>query len=253
MTDLRIVSQPEPRAELARLRTMQLNFHPDQDGPFTLENGWRIDQYRCLLPPEAPGPPLSGGSWEVARRLSETYEFVDPSLIRAFYDPREPLERRTMLLEVHFWGFRIYAGVRVGGVNDNVRDLDGRQVRVSSWNYQTLEDHFEAGQIDYEVWKWLDTGDIEFRVDAFSRPAPIAQPVVRLGFRLFGRRTQVRFARDACGRMAALTHAGLHGDTLAQPATPVASDLAIRPQPYKETKVERLARAVRTRMPPAKS
>jgi hypothetical protein len=63
------------------------------------------------------------------------------------------------------------------------------------------------GQMDYEVRKWLDSGEVEFRIHAVSRPAHIPNPVIRLGFRLFGRRVQRRFARHACLRMARLTAA----------------------------------------------
>jgi hypothetical protein len=248
MTELRLVSHPDIRAELTHLRGRSVNFDFDRDGPYTRANGWRIDHYRRSLPPEPPGPPLPDGSWEVALRLSESYDFVDPTLVRAFYDPREPFEGRTMLLEIHFWGLRVYAGVRVGGIEDEVRTHDGREARVRTWNYRTLEDHFEVGQIDYELWKWLDSGEIEFRIDAFSRPAPISQPIVRIGFRLFGRSTQVRFARRACARMARLTLAALKGETSAYPVPPVADDLAIRPQPFKETFVQRWVRRFRESM-----
>ena len=77
------------------------------------------------------------------------------------------------------------------------------------WNYRTLKGHLEMGPIDYMVWKWLDSGDVEFRISAFSRLAGIPNPLVRLGFRLFGRREQVKFARHACDRMAQLTAAAL--------------------------------------------
>jgi uncharacterized protein (UPF0548 family) len=250
MLELRIVSHPDARAELALLRTKVLNFQPPQDGNFTRQQGWRVDHYRSDLAPESPGHPVPGGTWEIAKRLSEAYEFVDPALIRAFYDPRESLDGRTMLLEVHFWGLRVYAGVRVGGVTDDIRLQDGREVRVAAWNYRTLENHFEAGQIDYEVWKWLDSGEVEFRVVAFSRPAPIAQPIVRMGFWLFGRRTQVKFARHACRRMATLTAAAREGDGQAEPAPLVAPDLAIRPEPDKETMLERTVRRVSARIHP---
>lgn len=211
MTELRILSHPDVRAELAGLRTRPLNFRIDQDGPYTPENGWRIDRYRQSLPAEPPGPPVSGGIWELARQLSKSYRFADPRIARAFYDPGEPLAGRTILLEIHFWGLRIYAGVRAGEVDDGVREADGRRARVWAWNYRTLEGHFEKGQIDYEVWKWLDSGEVEFRIDAFSQPAWIDQPVVRLGLRMFGRRTQVRFARRACARMGELTRAAMQG------------------------------------------
>jgi uncharacterized protein (UPF0548 family) len=113
-----------------------------------------------------------------------------------------------MLLILHALRLRIYAGVRVGGVADETRSDDGRPVRVFAWNYQTLEGHVESGRRDFEVWKRLDTGEVEFRTHAISRPAETS-PIIRLGFRLLGRHKQVEFGRRACSRMAALTEAGL--------------------------------------------
>jgi hypothetical protein len=117
-----------------------------------------------------------------------------------------PLEQREMLLILHALGARVYAGVRVHAVGEDTRSEGGRQARVSFWNYRTLEGHVEAGQRDFEVWKWLDTGEVEFRTHAASRPAETS-PIVQLGFRLLGRHKQVEFGRRACGRMALLTDA----------------------------------------------
>ena len=77
------------------------------------------------------------------------------------------------------------------------------------WSYRTLQGHLEMGQMDFEAWKWLVTGQVEFRTRRFSRHAPVSNPLVRLGLRVFGRRDQVRFARRACERMASLTAAEL--------------------------------------------
>jgi uncharacterized protein (UPF0548 family) len=132
------------------------------------------------------------------------YEFADPNIVRAVYRRDSPLAGRDMLLEVRFWGLRFRFGVRVGGVIDETRDVDGRQVRVWGWNYATLQGHLEMGQMDYEVWKWLDTGAVEFRIHVVSRASRIGNPLIRLGFRLFGRREQVRFAKRTCERMACL-------------------------------------------------
>jgi hypothetical protein len=83
--------------------------------------------------------------------------------------------------------------------------------------------------MDYEVWKWLDTGEVEFHTCRFSRHAHVGNPVVRLGLRLFGRRQQIRFARRACERMARLTAAALDrpdaGATLAR----VEDQVLVRP------------------------
>lgn len=229
MPDVRLLSRADPREQLSLLRQRGLNFDPDREAPFTAQRGWRVDSYAGSLPAEPPGLPLEGGSWDIARRLSEDYEFVDPRLLRAYYDPREPLTGRTILLEVRFYGLRIYAGVRTGEVADSFRQQQRRQARVSAWSYRTLEGHFEAGEISYEVWKWIDTGEVEFRIDAFSRPEPISDPLLRLGFRLFGRKTQVTFARRACERMQALT-AAAQREGPPEPPPLARGDLAVRPQ-----------------------
>ena len=132
------------------------------------------------------------------------YEFADPAIARAVYRRDSELEGRDMLLVIRFWGLRFPVGVRVGGVIDEERAVGGRQVRVWGWNYATLQGHLEMGQMDYEVWKWVDNGDVEFRIHVVSRRSRVGNPIVRLGFRTFGRREQVRFARRACERMASL-------------------------------------------------
>nr|MBA3573837.1 DUF1990 family protein [Pseudonocardiales bacterium] len=72
-----------------------------------------------------------------------------------------------------------------------------------------LQGHLEMGQMDYEVWKWLDSGDVEFVICRFSRRASIRNPVVRIGVCLFGRHQQEKFVAHACERMARLTAAAL--------------------------------------------
>jgi uncharacterized protein (UPF0548 family) len=191
------------RRRLAALRDVPLNFDPQ--GEHRPEDGWHVDDLCQPLPPEAPGPPEPGGSWETARRLLRDYGLADPAIVRGHYDPEAPLEQRVMLLELRWHGLRLYAGVRVGGVTDETRDVDGRPVRVWGWDYRTLRGHVEMGRLDYEVWKWLDTGEVQFRIHAYSKPARDVGPILRLGFRIVGRRAQLRFYRHACARMADLT------------------------------------------------
>lgn len=189
---------------LAELRSRPLNYDPgDVEGP-----GWHRDDYRQPLPPEPPGEPQPGGSWEVACRLSRDYAFSDPALVEGHFDPRLPLEERDMLLVLHAYGLRFDAGVRVADVRDGTLPLDGRPARLFAWSYRTLEGHVEAGQRDFEVWKRLDTGEVEFRTHSFSRPAA-RNPIVLAGFRVVGRHKQAEFGRRACARMLLLTEAAL--------------------------------------------
>lgn len=205
----RFLGDAAARRMLDELHDKALNFELGDRSRFTPDTGWKVDEYRQPLLPERPGDPVPGGSWEIARDLMRNYEFADPAIVRAVYDPDRPLEERDMLLEAPFLGLRFRFGVRIGGVRDEAREVDGRRARVWGWNYRTLQGHLEMGQMDYEVWKWLDSGEVEFRTCRFSRRARVGNPVVRLGLWLFGRHQQVKFARHACRRMASLTEAAL--------------------------------------------
>lgn len=203
------LGSPATRRVLARLHERPVNFAVD---PAPSESdGWKVDDHSQPLPPEAPGPPEPAGSWEIARRLIRDYEFADPRIVRAVYYPDAPLEGRDMLLVGRFFGLRFRLGVRIGGVVDERRTVGGRPVQVWGWDYRTLQGHLEAGRMDYEVWKWLDTGDVEFRIRRVVRTARNPNPVVRAGWALFGRWMQQRFVRRACERMAAFVRYELAG------------------------------------------
>jgi uncharacterized protein (UPF0548 family) len=132
------------------------------------------------------------------------YAFADPAIVRAVFDPASGLANRNMLLQARFGPLRFFLGCRVGAIADEARMVDGRPARIWGWSYGTLTGHLERGQMDFAVRKWLDDGTVEFRIHVVSRPAPVGNPLVRLGFRLVGRRQQVRFARRACDRMGEL-------------------------------------------------
>lgn len=194
---------------LHQLHDVKVNFElgcRDQCPP---EKGWRIDDHRVALPREPPGPPVPCGSWETARRLLADYEFADPSIVRAVYHPEDPLEGRTMLLEGRFYWMRFVLGVRIDRVIDQVRSVGGRPAQVWGWSYRTLHGHLEMGQMDYEVCKWFDSGEVEFRIHAFSKRAAIPNLIVRFGFRVFGRHMQKKFVRQALARMDRLVRSAL--------------------------------------------
>jgi uncharacterized protein (UPF0548 family) len=205
----RIVSTaPVPgsaRVRLARLARLGVNFTPISWEEADADPAWRADRRRLELPPEPPGPPVEGGPFAVARVLLWTYEVADPALVRAVYDAAAPLEGRDMLLVGRFAGLRFPMGVRVGGVVDGPDGEDGAATHRFAWHYRTLEGHLERGQMDYEVVKDVESGRVSFRMAAYSQPGDIANPVVRAGFAVFGRRTQLRFYARALARMGRLT------------------------------------------------
>jgi uncharacterized protein (UPF0548 family) len=194
----------EPRT-VHDLRGRGYNFDPRRLRELVASEHWHHDDYRQPLPPEPPGDPVPGGTFELAQALMRDYRFADGSAVHAIFEADAPLEGRDMLLVGRFLGLDFRLGVRVGEVVDEVREVDGRSVRVWGWNYRTLRGHLERGQMDYEVWKWLDTGEVEFRIAAVSHRARVGNPLVRIGFGLLGRREQLKFYRHTCAQMAVLT------------------------------------------------
>ena len=177
---------------LRGLRGKSLNFEPRPVEEYTPERGWHAD---------ALSQPLPRGSWEVARRLVEAYCMADPALVRGTWDHGAPLLGRDMLLQLRLYRvLHVYAGVRVTRVWDETRNGE----RVFGFEYGTLTGHVEMGRMDYEVRERAD-GTVDFRIHAHSRPSGEGTPWVRLGFRLFGRREQLRFYARCCDRMALLT------------------------------------------------
>jgi uncharacterized protein (UPF0548 family) len=204
----RLLGQPgDPHQALNEQRRRALNFEPSLREQHTPGNGWRIDDVRQPLPPEDPGEPVPGGSWETARAIARNYDFAEPSIVTGIFDPEEPLENRTMLLILHFHRLKVHVGVRVGDVYDEHTELSGRHGRVFGWNYRTLKGHVERGQLDWQVWKFLDTGEVLFRINSVSQPAGGTNLLLRLGFRLIGRREQLRFLEATSARMRQLTEA----------------------------------------------
>ena len=195
----------EYSGRLDALRESRYNLDLDQRERFTEAEGWHLDHHEADLVPEPPGPPLppddARASWAVACDLLRDYAFPDPSLVTGIFSPDEPLAGRPMLLRARFLGFTFWFGVRVVDEIEGVRPLDTGPVHVYGYNYATLEGHFEMGQISFEVRKHAPTGRVDFHIDAFSKPDRIRNPFYRIGFKLFGRRLQLRFARTALERM----------------------------------------------------
>jgi hypothetical protein len=91
------------------------------------------------------------------------------------------------------------------------------------------------------VIKNLGNGRVIFRISGYSRRAPVPHPVIRLGLRLFGLGTQLRFYRAAQRRLRHLLRAAQAGQPL--PVPPVRADgLTVAPSEATPRRWDRLAR-----------
>jgi uncharacterized protein (UPF0548 family) len=198
------------KARLASYADAKVNYDFSRQSEYTSQTGWRLDDYATDLPAEAPGPPAAHGAFAAAQDVLRRYAFPPPSLITGIFKPDTPLENRVMLLHARFLGFSFWFGVRVSEVTDEeARATPAGPERVWGYGYRTLEGHFERGQIDFTIHKNLTTGAVQFRIHAVSQTGRIRNPFYWLGFKLFGRWLQRRFARESLRRMQRLVAAAL--------------------------------------------
>ena len=235
-----LLSSVDEATALGSLRGRAVNYDAARAPGGRPDGHWHVDAETVVVGREAAGDPAAGGPWEMARDVVARYEFTDGRIIRAVFRPADDLLGRDMLLEGRFGPLRFYLGVRVTGVTDETRDGSDGAERVWGWSYQTLDGHLEQGRLSYEVIKNLASGRVTFRVSGYSRRAPIPNPIIRLGFMMFGRWTQRRFYQSVQRRLRALVQAGQHGSPL--PRLAVRADgLAIVPAGSGPHPLERLA------------
>lgn len=203
------------------------------------EPRWNFDKHVSHIGEEAPGPPEPGGMWERAAQVVRDYEFTPPELIRAVYDADSPLLGRDILLEGRFYGLRFHLGVRVTEVVDVATDTEHR----SGWAYETLEHHLERGKVLYEVVKDAESGRVQFIATVYSEGSPAMPPILKFGWAVFGRRTQLQFYKRIGARVR---------DLATNDAPPLPQrrrgNLVLVPSGAKPTLFDKLA-AIRSRHP----
>jgi uncharacterized protein (UPF0548 family) len=215
MRTMRLSPVSDPATDLAEIARLELNYDPST----TSGKGWHHDRLRHTLATEAPGPPTPGGAWEIACALVHDYEFADRWIMSALFHADAPLKGRDMLLEGRFVVLRFPMGVRVDTVVDETRArADGTEERVWGWSYQTLGRHLERGRLVYEVVKNTTTGRVEFVITGVSSRASIPNPVIALGFLVFGRYTQRRFYRAVAAKLEERVRDVLAGQPRPTPA-----------------------------------
>jgi hypothetical protein len=206
------------RPAIERLASAPVNFDLDRRHQYTADNGWNIDSYKAELPDESPGEPEPRGSFELAKEVLTNYEFPDPSILEGFYQPHSDLLNRVMMLRAKFLFLRFEFGVRICEVTDEFipageAETAAHDSAIHRWGYayQTLEGHWEMGQMTFRIEKAARTGKVTFYINAFSRVGHIPNIFYRIGFWIFGRRIQIKFAKRAMERMQKLVALRLEG------------------------------------------
>jgi uncharacterized protein (UPF0548 family) len=202
-------SDSEIQAQLAALRDHPVSFANVPDDPASTATlapapGWTLDRYEAPLGSELPGPPLPDGHFARARQALRDYRFADPRITHGHFDASGPLLGRDVLVDVHTLMLRFLVGLRVQDVLDRVDGPPGAERTRFGIRLDTLTGHLLHGSEWILVTKDHQRGAVRLRIEARWRPAPLPAWWMSIGFRLFGRQTQVRWRRQATRRLRAL-------------------------------------------------
>jgi uncharacterized protein (UPF0548 family) len=195
-------SDRELKARLQALGGLQRNFS-DPVEQMTLDRGWHHYSSEAVIAQGPPGVPEEKGLFERGRMAVANYEFSDPGIVIAHFDPEVPLPKRYILLEMRALRVLHYLGGVVVGAVRSEREQDQT---VFGFRYDTLEGHIEQGVEWFLLTKDHATGAIRFRIEAAWRPGQFPNWWSRLGFVLVGQYYQERWHRRAHRLMAQLVH-----------------------------------------------
>lgn len=188
---------------LERVSQYDLNF--PRTGPESQEGkNWRRYYSESIIGREKPGKPEPGGGFEIAWKAISEYQFSDPGIVKGHFNPKDPLEGRTMLLELKVIGLRYLVGVRVTSIRKNENEKQTQW----SFRYDTLQDHIEVGSEWFILTKKHETGEIFFRISASWRPGEFPNWWSRVGFEVVGRKYQLAWHRLAYVRLRELIAQG---------------------------------------------
>lgn len=187
------------KAYLADLKHRAVNFDVPPEA-MTRANGWVVDGTHAAIATEPEGPPRVDGPFARARQALINYDFSDPRIVAAHYDPDAPLVGRDMLLEIKVLGLRFLCGARVQDVRD---DLE-HGTTLFGFRYDTLEGHLERGYEWFLLTKDHETGEVHFRIEAHWQMGDFPSWWSRLGFRLLGERYRELWRRRAPERLRRL-------------------------------------------------
>jgi Domain of unknown function (DUF1990) len=239
-------SDKELEERLEKLRKAPNNF--PLEGPESQQVGekWRRYYTEAIIGSEAPGKPVPGGAFEIAWKAVSEYQFSDPGIVVGHFNPRDPIEGRTMALELKVLGLHYLCGVRIGAV----RQYDNEEETVSAFRYDTLEGHIEVGSEWFTLTKKHKTGEVFFRISASWRPGNFPNWWSSVGFEIFGRRYQLAWHRLAYLRLREIVGSNAttlvpipYGNKLVHTGPEIInSDLWILNQPSATARVQQLGK-----------
>src|SRR5688500_1686161 len=184
----------ELRAHVAEAARSSRN-HDGIEAGMTGDRGWHHYHSEAVIAREPAGSVL----FQRARVATPTYQFSDPAIVLAHFDPCGPLLDRRILLEIQVLGLHYLCPAVVTHVRD--------EADVYGFRYDTLGGHIERG-VEWFLLTKNDQGEIRFRIEARWRRGDFPNWWSRVGFMLLSGYYQRRWHRRAHRRLSLLAHYG---------------------------------------------
>lgn len=189
-------TEKELEERLSALSRMNLNF--PLSGPESQEGkNWKRYYSESIVAREKPGAPEKDGPFLLAWKAITEYQFSDPGIVVGHFRPKDPLEKRNILLEIRVLGLKYLCGARIGKVQQKASATETQY----GFRYDTLENHLEVGSEWFLLTKKHDSGEIYFRISASWRAGKFPNWWSRVGFEILGRRYQLAWHRLAYLRL----------------------------------------------------
>ena len=198
MTELRIFrgwTSEELRVRLERLASAPKNFEGDEE-ELTGDRGWRHWHSEAVIAREDDP---ADSHFARARIALANYQFSDPKIVVAHFDPQGALLGRRILLEIKVFGLHYLCGAVV----TRVRDEDG----VFGFRYDTLDWHIERG-MEWFLLTRDAQGNLRFRIEARWQPGEMPNWWSRAGFSLLSGYYQRAWHRRAHRLLSRLAYDG---------------------------------------------
>ena len=185
----------ELRERLERLAAAPRNFDGEEED-LTADSGWHHYQSEAVIAGEIDP---EAAIFERAKVALSNYQFSDPKIVVAHFDPKGPLLGRRILLEIKVFGLRYLCAALV----TRVRDEPG----VYGFRYDTLEGHIERG-LEWFLLTKDAQGDIRFRIEARWQRAVLPNWWSHIGFTLVSGYFQRKWHRRAHNLLSLLAYYG---------------------------------------------
>jgi uncharacterized protein (UPF0548 family) len=182
------------RVRVERLPHVERNFDAEEE-QMTAEGGWHHYHSEAVIARETEG----GGCFERARVALANYQFSDPNIVTAHFDPAGALLTRRILLEIKVLALHYLCPTVVSRVRD--------EPNVYGFRYDTLQGHIERG-VEWFLLTRDEQGEIRFRIEARWQRGDLPNWWSRLGFVLLAGHYQRRWHREAHRRLSVLAHDG---------------------------------------------